>query len=282
MVPAWLFVWVDVSFLPIIAVIVFRTVWKVRQTRNLTSPILLILMTGANLLWHAGVRAPNGIALGTEAMLYLVLLLISVFGGRVIPFFVGRRLPATAPLVFPPLEWACPVALVGFAMADLVSAPASLVAILGVITAILHAVRWTGWHAPGVWCEPMLGVLFVGYAWLIIGLLLKVASLVGGLNPLVVRHAFAVGCIGTMTLGMMCRVTLGHTGRIIRASRCTFAAFVCITASALLRVGLPILFPSAYVPSLHASATLWTVSFALFVVGYGPMLIRPRVDGRPG
>lgn len=282
LVPAWVYFVVDVSFLPVVAGVVAWTVASVRQTRNYTSPILLLLMAGANALSHAGMRAPNGAALGTEGMLYLVVVMIAVFAGRIFPFFVRSRFPAAAPAGSRPLEWASLIALVVFMVADLWAAPAAAVTGLAIIAAVLHAGRWVGWHTRAIWTEPMLWVLFVGYAWLPAGLLLEAAATVGWINPLLVRHAFAVGCVGIIILGMICRVSLGHTGRAIRAGPATVTAFVCLLGAALVRVGLPIVLPRAYVGSLHGSAALWTAAFGLYVLCYGPLLLRPRADGQPG
>ena len=91
-----------------------------------------------------------------------------------------------------------------------------------------------------------------------------------------------VGALGVFTLGMMARVTLGHTGREMRSARLTNLAFVTINLAALVRVLFPLALPAAYTTWLYISGLLWTAAFALFLWTYAPMLIAPRADGRPG
>ncbi|HRH01170.1 MAG TPA: NnrS family protein, partial [Polyangiaceae bacterium] len=121
-------------------------------------------------------------------------------------------------------------------------------------------------------------------AWVPLGLALRVAA---ALTPLVppslATHALTVGAIGGMTLGMMARVSLGHTGRALEVGRSVTAAFVLVTLAALVRVGGPLALGAARTRiALHVSGALWTAAFALFVVAYAPILTRARADGKPG
>jgi len=95
-------------------------------------------------------------------------------------------------------------------------------------------------------------------------------------------HALTVGAIGSLTLGMMARVALGHTGRPLAAPKAMAVGFALVTVAALVRVGGPLLAPAFYGPALVASGALWTVAFAIYLRVYAPILLRPRVDGRPG
>jgi len=100
--------------------------------------------------------------------------------------------------------------------------------------------------------------------------------------PAAALHALTVGGIGCLTLGMMARVSLGHTGRLLEAPRSVVAAFVLLAAAALTRVVLPIVAPGFYMASLVVAGSLWAAAFALFLIGYGPILTSPRVDGKAG
>jgi uncharacterized protein involved in response to NO len=95
-------------------------------------------------------------------------------------------------------------------------------------------------------------------------------------------HAFTAGGIGVLTLGMMARVSLGHTGRLLEPPPVMRYAFVAINLAALVRVALPLFFPTAYAQGMTVSGLIWVAAFGLFVVVYAPMLLRPRVDGKPG
>jgi uncharacterized protein involved in response to NO len=125
-------------------------------------------------------------------------------------------------------------------------------------------------------------VLFLGYAWLVVGFALTALSLVLPLGLLVALHAFTTGGIGSMTLGMMARIALGHTGRPLVAPRSVAVGFGAISLAAAARVLLPLLAPQWYAPLLTLAAGLWIVAFLPFLARYAGILVRPRADGRPG
>ena len=147
----------------------------------------------------------------------------------------------------------------------------------------MAAARAIHWGARYSLRDPLLWVLHAGYAWLVIGLLLRAATGVFGALPgSAATHALTVGAIGTLTLGMMARVSLGHTGRMLVAPTPVAAACVAITLSALVRVLVPWLAPAQYALGLLAAGVLWVLAFAVFLAAYAPILLRSRVDGRPG
>jgi uncharacterized protein involved in response to NO len=113
-------------------------------------------------------------------------------------------------------------------------------------------------------------------------LLRGAAGLLGAPAGSVATHALTVGAIGTLTLGMMARVSLGHTGRMLAAPGPMTAAFVSITLAALARVLLPWLAPGHYLAGLVVAGVFWVLAFTVFLVVYAPILVRPRMDGRPG
>ncbi|MBL1351871.1 MAG: NnrS family protein, partial [Zetaproteobacteria bacterium] len=104
-----------------------------------------------------------------------------------------------------------------------------------------------------------------------------------GIPTSLVIHAFTVGGIGMMTLGMMSRISLGHTGRdIMNPPKGVGWMFIVLFVGAFVRVFLPMFLPE-YAPLWIAlSQVLWMIVFALFVFLYAMILIRPRADGRWG
>jgi uncharacterized protein involved in response to NO len=126
-------------------------------------------------------------------------------------------------------------------------------------------------------------VLHLGHAWIWLGLSLKAAAAAGlPIQTSVATHALTAGAIGTLTIGMMARVTLGHTGRPLQVSSMVTIAFVAISASAALRVFGPWLRADLTRTALFSSAALWSLAFALFVLGNARSLLTPRADGKPG
>jgi uncharacterized protein involved in response to NO len=126
-------------------------------------------------------------------------------------------------------------------------------------------------------------VLHVGYLWLGVGLVLKgLGDFAVGLPGLVSVHGLTIGAVGTMTVAVMSRAILGHTGRPLRAAPATSAAYAVISLAALLRIVMPLLDPGLYDVSVFASGLAWAAAFALFSSVYLPMCLSPRVDGRAG
>lgn len=124
---------------------------------------------------------------------------------------------------------------------------------------------------------PIVWVLHVGYAWLVVSLALKAgwifAAVAWTANWL---HALTAGAFGTMILGVMTRVALGHTGRPLRVSPPIVVAYVLVTAGAALRVAAPAFAPDYYLHALTAATIVWAGAFVVFLVVYLPILLAPR------
>lgn len=126
--------------------------------------------------------------------------------------------------------------------------------------------------------EPLLAILHLGMVWLALGLAAQGAAALGSIPRTAALHVLTAGTFGTMTLAVMTRATLGHTGRALSADRWTVVIYALVSAGALARLaaelpGLP------YLPTIHAAATMWGGAFLLFVLRYGRMLTGPRVGG---
>jgi uncharacterized protein involved in response to NO len=127
----------------------------------------------------------------------------------------------------------------------------------------------------------MLWILHVGHAWLGVGFLLRAAALSQPILGSSATHAFTAGAIGCLTIGMMSRVSLGHTGRLIVADRMTGLAFIAMLVAGIVRVLGP-LWPAAYLTSLTIAGVSWALAFVLFAVAHARILWLPRWDGAPG
>jgi uncharacterized protein involved in response to NO len=259
----------------------------VKQARNYAFSVLLLGLLFANLLFHAAVLglAPISPLHGLTLALYLIVLMMVVMGGRVIPYFTERRISSTAKK-WPIVEWLAPATVVATLVAALLSqhwnALLALLVPLAAATAAVNAIRLAGWHAKRLWEVPLLWVLHLGYGWIVIGFALDALAAAGLISPFLAMHAYATGGIGVLTLGMMSRVSLGHTGHILEAPKIMSWAFAAMNLAAVVRVFGPLLLP-AQIPLLHQlGGVLWMAAFAAFALVYAPMLWRPRVDGKPG
>jgi uncharacterized protein involved in response to NO len=280
--PVALIAAVDAAFFAALAAFLFRLFWRFRLWGNMALPALLAMMSAANAWSYTGRMHITAVTFGTEAMLYLVLMVIALIGGRVIPGFTRTRYPKGSTRDWRFLNQGAIALLAIAALSDLAAWPRGIAAACFAAAAAAHAARLYGWFTREIVREPFLWILYLAYAWLALGLAMKAAACLALVNPMLARHAFTAGAIGTVTLGMMCRVTLGHTGRPIVPLRGTTVAFVLITTAAALRVLLPLVAPPLYRTAVVASAVCWVAAFGMYLVLYAPILIRPRADGQPG
>ena len=282
--PAWLIAVVDLAFLPAVAIALYPALMRGRNRVNRLFLPLLGAMAVANGLIHAqalGLTSDTA-SRGTLAMLDLVLLLVLIVTGRVVAFFTERGIAGSTSHNREWLERAGFAAAIALVIADVAGAPLALIGALCTALAVQTLGRELGWHDPRVWRNPILWVLHTAVLWLALGFAMRAAASFGLVAPNVALHALTIGAIGVLTLGMMSRVTLGHTGRNMRAPRTMAVAFVLLNLAALARGIAPALWPEPYVFLVHATAVLWILAFALFLVAHAAMLWRPRVDGQPG
>jgi uncharacterized protein involved in response to NO len=282
--PVGLVIVVDLLFLPVLALTLAWPIIKAKQLHNYPFPIMLLVLAAANALMHGGAlgcpaaTASTGLHLAT----YVVVTMMAVMGGRVIPYFTDNKLH-TGARRWKTIEWLVPLATLAALLAVLIAPISPITTLLAAIAAAVHAVRLGGWYTNKFWSVPLLWVLHLGYAWIALGFVLLALSAAGvSAAADASLHAFTTGGIGVLTLGMMARVSLGHTGRLLEAAPVMTLAFVAINLAALIRVAVPLLSPVVYVQGMMAAGLLWMAAFGLFVWVYAPMLLRPRVDGKPG
>ncbi|WP_243725281.1 NnrS family protein [Candidatus Thiosymbion oneisti] len=273
----------NVAFFPALALSLYQPLWHGRNKVNRVFLALLAVMTIASLLVHLqaiGVTqdtAPRGIRLMLDATL-LTLLIVS---GRVMPFFTERGVAGAQPRSRVIVERFTFALASLWLVTNLLLLSSELAGAIALSLALVQAMRLAGWHDARVWSIPILAVLYAGYIWLIVGFALDGLAGLGHLPAFPAFHALTVGALGGFTLGMMARVSLGHTGRAMRSSMLTNIAFILLNAAAWFRVFMALFFPAQYGTWTLASGTLWTLAFALFLWVYVPILIAPRADGRP-
>ena len=276
----------DVGFNLALAVALTIPIVQAKQLKQLSVVSKVVLLGLANACFYLGVlgQIEEGVRWGLYSGLYLILSLIFVMARRVVPFFIERGVGYPLQLVNRPwVDYSSLVLMLLFLLVDVFTGLDTLAAVLAAALFVVHSVRLRDWYSPGVWKRPLLWVLFLGYAAAVLGFLLKALSVVLPLSPYLAVHAFAVGGVGLMTVGMMARVILGHTGRDIQqAPRWLALVFVALMVSLLARVALPMLVPAWALGWMVVAQAAWLYAFAVFLWIYAPMLLRPRVDGQPG
>ena len=284
LLPGWLIASVDLAFLPAVALALGRPLWRARHYKSFAFVLVFAFLGGANAVIH--LERLGVIASGARPALYfavdLIALLIVIMGGRVIPFFTEKALPGVRARSWPVVEAASVSGMVLLAAVEVVYPGRAVVGAAALLAAAANGVRLAGWWSRRVWTVPLLWVLHAGYGWLVVGLALKVAASAGWLAPSLALHALTAGAIGLTTLGMMARVALGHTGRPLRLPRGMASGFVLLALAGVARVAMPLLFPAQYITWIVISGALWALAFLTFLLLYGPILMRARIDGRPG
>lgn len=279
--PAWLVVPADLAFAVALEVIAARELIAAGNKRNypLLAPVIVLAI--ANLLMHLqalGVAVPAGLGwrLGTS----VVIVLISVIGGRIVPAFTRNWLNARGITPVPPSADMLDRTALGTLHAGMVVwtflPDWQPVAALLLIASMLNLVRLVRWRGIATLQEPLLLILHVGYLWLVLGVALLGLSLVSDAVPLAAAvHALTAGAMGTMTLAVMTRATLGHTGRVLRADKVTVVIYALVSAAALLRIAAAWVV-DGQMDLYEVAALAWVGAFALFAAEYGPMLLAVR------
>jgi uncharacterized protein involved in response to NO len=282
--PNWSIAFVDLAFLPAVVAGIGVPLVRGSEKRNLIFLPLLAAFWAANFLVHADLLglAPHLARRGIHLGLNLVVLLIVIMGGRVIPFFTERALQGVVTKRWPTIEWLSILSVILFLLAEFFLPDSLLSASLAALAACANSVRLAGWHTPRYWRVPLLWVLHLGYGWIVVGFVLKAGAALGAVPPQFTIHAFTVGGIGVLTLGMMARVALGHTARPLNIGLAMTVAFGLVNIAAVGRGLLPIVLPQWFSQLIITSGVLWIAAFLIFVVIYTPVLTQPRIDGRTG
>jgi uncharacterized protein involved in response to NO len=276
---------VEAAFLLTLAGACAREV-LIARNRNVPVVGVVLLFAVAAMVDHLeslGILATD--QLGWRSGVALVLMLVTLIGGRIIPSFTANwlikqgqsRLPGQATAFDYIAMTTTALALGCWAFQILPNLTASLLLAAGMLQ-VVRLARWQGYRTLA---EPLVFILHVSYAWLPIGLLLLGLSIVDmDVSGSAGLHALGAGAMASMVLAVMTRATLGHTGRELHADKGTVAIYTLVTLGAALRVAAPWL-PFDYLLLIKAAGALWGGAFLLFLALYGPKLLGPRPDGRP-
>ncbi len=285
----WLLALLDLSFNLFLAIATFLPIYKARQWNNSAFPGKMILLLIANTLFYLGLLGvfPNAMHIGLYAGFYIIVALIFTLGRRVIPFFIqnGVGYPFTAKN-WKWLDVSNLFLFLFFAIADITDDYYPLpyiTTLLAGILLVLNCIRLYGWYTQGIWKKTLLWSLYIGYIWLVFGFLLKVLMAVLPISPFLAIHSFAYGGVGLITIGMMARVSLGHTGRnVFEPPKVLVWVYSLLAIGAVIRVIFPLFNTNLYQWWIGIAQGLWIIAFIILLISYLPMLIKPRVDGRAG
>lgn len=279
LVPAPVAAAIDLAFLPLFAAFAAREIAAGRNWRNLPVLGAILLLALGNLRFH--VEAASGVAaqgLGARIGLATAVFLVLLIGGRIVPSFtrnwLARRGPGRPPAPFGRFD-AVALGVGAVALAAWTLAPQGPAAgVLCLAAGTLHVLRLGRWAGERTLLEPLVAILHVAYLFAPLGFLLVGASMLGAeAPPSAAVHAWTVGLIGTMTLAVMTRASLGHTGRPLTAGPGVSAIYAAVLGAAALRLIFAL---APHDRLLTASGALWIAAFAGFALAFWGVLTGPR------
>jgi uncharacterized protein involved in response to NO len=212
----------------------------------------------------------------------IITLLMVIIGGRVIPFFTRNALPQATIRQSIWLDRLAIGSVAALLIIEVIPGMNMLAGVIALAAGVLNIIRLLCWGWHRTLSRPILWVLHLGYLWICAGLIIKGldAYLPGDYRSIAI-HLLTVGAMGTLILGMMSRVALGHTGRRFELPQGITLAYLLLTLAAIARITAPLL-PAHIMAILFLSGGLWIAAFTLFLFRYTAILWQPRVDGRPG
>jgi uncharacterized protein involved in response to NO len=274
----------DLAMASVLAALLAREIIAGKNWRNLPVVGLLALFALANGLfhWEAATGAYAAQGMGLRLGVAAAVMMIAVIGGRIVPSFTRNWLAKqeAGRLPVPPMQRFDAAALVVLLAALLAWVVWPLSVWTGAALALaglLHLARMARWAGDRTLTEPLVAVLHLGYLFVPLGALGGAAEILGRgmVGTGAAQHLWMAGGIGLMTLAVMTRATLGHTGRVLAAGLGTTALYGAIIVAVLLRIAAGAWPAAAGVLHSLAGAS-WIAAFAGFAAIYAPMLLRPR------
>jgi uncharacterized protein involved in response to NO len=270
---------VDAAFLALVAMAALREIVAGKNWRNLPVVVLILVLLAGNVTFHLEAHIEGAADYGIRIGIGVVVLLISLIGGRIIPSFTRNWLvkenPGRLPVPFGRFDGAV-IGCTALALLCWIASPLSL--ITGAVTAlvgVLHLVRLARWAGDRTTRERLLLILHVGYFFVPFGFLLHAAAAFDVVPSSAGIHAWMAGAAGVMTLAVMTRATLGHSGQRLTASFATQAIYAAVIVGALARICAAV-WPAHSEPALHVAALGWVAAFLGFAVAFGPLLVGSR------
>lgn len=277
----WVSAILDVGLFVSLATLAAR---EVIASKNRNVPIVgLVLAFGiADAADYAGSAGLILADIGWRGAIALVIIMISLIGGRIIPSFtrnwmVKQRVSGRLPTQPQHLDLLVIASTALALLIWLIFPHNRLTGVILILAAAAQALRLSRWGGLRTTSDPLVLVLHVGYLWVPVGLLLLGLSIAGADIPQSAGvHALTAGAMSTMILAVMTRASLGHTARELKASLITVVGYACVTIGAVMRVAAS-LDVGSYPIMLDMAGAFWGASLLLFLIVYCPILWQPRV-----
>lgn len=281
--PAEVVIFIDAAFLPIVTAYISYILLRYNNKRNLILAAILSLLSLCNLAMHAGSYTNNfyWAWVGETTALGLITLIMVIIAGRIIPLFTVNGLRSQGynveTITNSPHLTALAITSTSFLIPfNLVTQYPLLAGSTALIAAVINSLRLAQWASLATRREPLLWILHIGYAWIVMALLLKALAAFGWVAPSVWQHALGLGAMSSLILGMMTRVSLGHTGRQLRLPRFGATIYIAITLAAAARLLVALGWLDFRIGIIFTTLA-WITAFGCFVVIFYPILSKPRI-----
>jgi uncharacterized protein involved in response to NO len=270
---------IDSAFLIVVVMVATREIVAGRNWGNLKIVVVVSVLALANVLFHAEAHVRGMADYAIRLGIAMAIVMITLVGGRVIPSFtrnwLARQKAGRMPSAFNRFDIIIVVVSACALIVWIVVPSTAIAAALLVGAGLFQTARLARWAGERTWRDPLLLILHVGYAFVPVGFFLVAGAALGVLPASAGIHAWTGGAIGTMTLAVMTRASLGHTGRGLTASKGTWMLYLGVVLGAVMRI-CAALEPELSEPLLHAAALAWGGAFLGFGALYGRMLCSPR------
>lgn len=280
----WPFLIIDLLFIPALIYVLSPHIMAAKMWRNIQFLFVLGILWIGNLMIHLGsmgviedIYVGRGIYLGVN----LILLIVIIVGGRIVPAFTRNAIAQANIETHVWLERLSYLSVVLFIISDFFDWPKAT-GFFALVASGFHFALLLGWDSIKTLKNPLLLILHLGYFWVPVGFFIIFISAFFDVIPKSVAiHTFTAGAMGTFIIGMMSRVSLGHTGRPLKLPKGFTIAYVLITLSAIVRVASGLM-PEFYKEGILIAGAFWVSSFIVFIYYYFTILTSPRADGKPG
>jgi len=267
----------ELAFIAMLSTLVGHALLAGWSKRNFLFFPVLAAMFAASVLYH--LKYPY---LALTLALDTLLVLITVIGGRVVPAFTTNALRRDGIEPLPrksgKRDVIATVVVVGMLISDLAVPGSAITGTVAIVAGLLVGCRMIGWRTSKVLNSPIVWILHLGYGWLAFGFVLKGVALITGVVPETTAiHALTIGAVGSMTLGVMSRAALGHTGRELKVTTPMALAYLLISLATVIRISSTALPDGLHDDAILVSGAVWIAAFLIFVATYWPILTRPRV-----
>lgn len=278
--PQWVMA-VDSSLFLAMGAMVAPGLWCARNKAYLVLLIIFASLFCGNLLFHTGIMSGDIMraTLGLHIGIYAIMVKFTLVSGYLTPIFTNNILQERGieEITFHPLiETLAVVSIVAFVVTGLLGQNATWSGTAALLAAVVHSMRLYRWKSREIKKAPVVLVMHLAYAWMILCFALRAIADFSGSIPINTwLHAFTVGAMGLMMLGLMTRVVLRHTGRPLKPANILVAAYGLMLLAGIARVALCLF---GFIPWLQLlSALLWVAPFVVYLKLHGAMLLQPSL-----